>query len=200
MTDPEDTPDSTRILVVADTHGHLDERIAALAGSADRVVHAGDVGGRSILERLGWLAGTVYAVHGNNDTARHWGDDDPDLAVELPAEVALDLPGGPLVVVHGHGVRARDRHSRLRRAYPDAGAVVYGHSHRVCIDRGDTPWILNPGAAGRTRTYGGPGCLVLHASPTQWSIEPHRFTPPERTRKSKVEPQHGHKINTKRPF
>ncbi len=172
----------TRLLVLADTHGHLDERIASLASEADRVIHAGDVGGRSILERLGWPADALSAVQGNNDTAHHWAGDDPDLAAEFPAEVALDLPGGRLVAVHGHRVRARDRHARLRRAYPDAAAVVYGHSHRLWVDQGATPWVLNPGAAGRSRTYGGPSCLILHASPTRWSIEPHRFSPPGRKR------------------
>jgi len=182
MNDPEAMGRALRVLILADTHGHLDERIATLATRVDRVVHAGDVGGRSILERLGWPADVVHAVRGNNDTAHHWRNDDPELAAKLPTEVALDLPGGCFVLVHGHRVRAHDRHTRLRRAYPNAGAVVYGHSHRLCIDQEDVPWVLNPGAAGRSRTYGGPSCLVLHASRTRWSIESHRFTPPSRKR------------------
>ncbi len=185
MHDLEPTASALRVLLLADTHGHLDERIAALAPWAERIVHAGDVGGCSILEQLGWPGEGVHAVQGNNDTARHWGDDDPNWGAELAEDVALELPGGRLVVVHGHRVRARDRHARLRRAYPDAGAVVYGHSHRLCIDQQTVPWVLNPGAAGRSRTYGGPSCLLLHATPTHWTVEPHRFSPPRSKRNRK---------------
>jgi hypothetical protein len=30
---------------------------------------------------------------------------------------------------------------------------------------------VNPGAAGYTRNHGGPSCLILKASHTQWHIE-----------------------------
>jgi putative phosphoesterase len=164
------------ILLLADTHGHLDERVAALAKGVDRIVHAGDIGGASLLERLGCAGAPVNAVVGNNDTARHWAGDAPGRAEQLPGEVWIALPGGYLVAVHGHRVRARVRHARLRRAYPSAAAVVYGHSHRLCIDQDTQPWLLNPGAAGRSRTYGGPSCLLLYAAAGHWSVESRRFS------------------------
>ncbi|MFM1890995.1 MAG: hypothetical protein RLZ44_72, partial [Pseudomonadota bacterium] len=40
------------------------------------------------------------------------------------------------------------------------------------------PWVLNPGAAGRSRTFGGPSCLLLHAGARVWRVETHRFPPP----------------------
>ena len=67
----------------------------------------------------------------------------------IPWEARLPLPGGLLVVVHGHRVPAADRHARLRALYPQARAIVYGHSHRLVVDRDASPWVLNPGAAGR---------------------------------------------------
>jgi uncharacterized protein len=67
------------------------------------------------------------------------------------------------------------RHARLRAAYPSARAIVYGHSHRLVVDDALTPWVLNPGAAGRARTYGGPSCLVLEANVRSWHVEIHRF-------------------------
>jgi hypothetical protein len=45
--------------------------------------------------------------------------------------------------------------------------------------------VLNPGAAGRTRTYGGPSCLLLIAGETDWKVEVHRFAFLT-TRRSKV--------------
>ena len=52
--------------VISDTHGLLrPEAVAALAG-VERIVHAGDIGDRAVLEALGRLA-PVTAVRGNND-------------------------------------------------------------------------------------------------------------------------------------
>ena len=57
-------------------------------------------------------------------------------------------------VVHGHQiVSVERRHGWLRERYPDVRVVVYGHTHRRCIDRSARPWIVNPGAAGRNRAF-----------------------------------------------
>jgi len=118
----------------------------------------------------------LIAVRGNNDTAKHWGANANNMLAALPEEAALDLPGGALVVVHGHRAGAvAGRHARLRHVYPQARVVAYGHSHRLVCDQSQYPWILNPGAAGRARTYGGPSCLVLHAGSGQWRVEAIRF-------------------------
>ena len=164
-----------RVALLADTHGALDPRVVALADTCDRVVHAGDVGAADILERLRRPAGPPIAVAGNNDTRRHWPAGQEAVLDGLPEEAELALPGGRLVVIHGHRQRARDRHRRLRARFPDAAAVVCGHSHREAIDTADSPWVLNPGAAGRSRAHGGPGCLVLTADPAGWSVASHRF-------------------------
>ena len=58
-----------------------------------------------------------------------------------------------------------------------ARAVVYGHTHRLLCDQLEEPWVLNPGAAGQVRTFGGPSCLVLHAEPLAWHVESIRFPP-----------------------
>lgn len=165
----------TTVALVADSHGFLDPRVAEIACRADVIVHAGDVGAQSILEQLGAGGGRVIAVAGNNDTPRHWPAADRRHLRRLPAEAALELPGGVLAVEHGHRFPARTRHRRLRQAHPDAAAVVCGHSHRRALDREQVPWILNPGACGRSRAYGGPGCLLLHASAGAWRIETHCF-------------------------
>jgi len=164
----------SRVCLLADTHGHLDSRIARLVGGASVVVHAGDVGGAAVLELLADTGTKVIAVRGNNDTRDRW-HGDPLVLKELPGEARVALPGGDLVVVHGDAWPARNRHARLRKVYPDAAAVVYGHSHRLVVDDDERPWILNPGAAGRARTYGGPACLMLDAGPRGWRISVHRF-------------------------
>jgi len=174
LTNPN--PSVVNLLIVADTHGQLDPRIAALAGQVDMVVHAGDVGSAWVLETLAGAQRTVVAVRGNNDTPKHWGESGREQLDALRDEAHLELPGGVLVVTHGDVVLpAAKRHQRLRARYPAARLVVFGHSHRLGVDREARPWVANPGAAGRVRTYGGPSCLLLEATASNWRLESRRF-------------------------
>lgn len=177
-------PDAVTVALLADTHGHLDPRVAEVAAACDFAVHAGDVGASAVLDGLTPRSGRILAVHGNNDVAAKLPEGDSNRLEPLPEQVEMTLPGGTLVAVHGDAFPARRRHDRLRRAFPDAAVVVYGHSHRLIIDREAPPSIVNPGAAGRSRTYGGPSCIVLTAAPTEWSLSERRFPPLQRRRAS----------------
>lgn len=166
------------VALLSDTHGFLDPRVAAVVRDCDFAVHAGDIGGLEVLRAMRPRAGWVVAVRGNNDNARQWSAAERAALDGLPEEARLDLPGGAVVVVHGDRiVPASGRHDRLRRRYADARAVVYGHSHRLVCDCEKTPWVLNPGAAGRARTFGGPSCLVLEARRDAWRVRVLRFPP-----------------------
>ena len=143
-----------RVLLLADTHvrdgaGPLDERVLQAAAASDLVLHAGDVTGASLIERLGELA-PVRAVLGNNDV---------DLVDVLPERLELDLDGVSVAVVHDSGARA-GRPRRLRRWFPDADLIVFGHSH-LPEDQttDDGARLFNPGSPTQrrrapTRTYG----------------------------------------------
>jgi putative phosphoesterase len=166
-------------LILSDTHGVLDPRVCDLVGRCDIAVHGGDIGGAGILDALRPRSGRVVAVRGNNDVAPKWPARDHAVLSELPACAWLELPGGLLAVDHGHrATPVARRHALLRRRYPQARAVVYGHSHRLTLDREGEPWVLNPGAAGRARTYGGPSCMLLTAGIGAWHVEIHRFPSP----------------------
>ncbi|HVT31880.1 MAG TPA: metallophosphoesterase family protein [Rhodanobacteraceae bacterium] len=164
-----------RVLLLGDTHGHLDARIAELARECHIIVHAGDVGSASVLDALRAGVADVVAVRGNNDVPSKWPGTDRGALAMLEDVARVELPGGVLIATHGDRHAPAVRHARLRAAYPDARAIVYGHSHRLLVDDRATPWVLNPGAAGRARTYGGPSCLILEARPRSWRIEPRRF-------------------------
>jgi putative phosphoesterase len=166
-----------RVAILSDTHGEIDDRILAVVAGCDIAIHGGDVGNASILRRLQPRSGRVVAVYGNNDTERKWPVGQHDLLACLSHEATLDLPGGTLCLIHGHQTAARGRHAKLRQRYPDARVVVYGHSHRLVTDLDAEPWVLNPGAAGRERTYGGPSCIVLTVGEPDWSLEVIRFEP-----------------------
>jgi putative phosphoesterase len=166
-----------RVLLLADTHGVLDPRIAALSRGCDYALHAGDIGSAAVLTDL-QPRHAVVAVCGNNDTPGQWPSGDLDVLSALPERARLELPGGAITVVHGHraGPVAR-RHDRLRADDGDCRLIVYGHSHRMVIDTGTQPWVINPGAAGRSRTFGGPSCVLLTARSVGWSVEARRFSP-----------------------
>ena len=151
-----------RVALVSDTHGQLDPRIEKVVGRCRLAVHAGDIGNVAVLDTLARSDRRVTAVRGNNDVASKWNPDEHRRLEQLPWEAVLSLPGGRLAVVHGHQIESvKRRHAWLRDRYPDVRVVVYGHTHRRCMDRGSRPWIVNPGAAGRNRTFGGPSLVVI---------------------------------------
>ena len=171
-----------RVAILSDTHGSVDPRILDVIAACNLAVHGGDIGCPDVLDSIGLRlqpsAGALLAVRGNNDLPAKWPEPHRPRLSELPERLEIDLPGGCLAVIHGHQTPARGRHDRLRRLFPEARAIVYGHSHRLAIDQRADPWVINPGAAGRSRTYGGPSCLVLTATRFGWHVEGHRFAAP----------------------
>jgi len=99
-------------------------------------VHAGDFGSETVLAELRRL-GPVAAVHGNVDS--------PGLRRELPEALTLDLEDTTLAVIHDAGP-AKGRLERLRTRFPEAAAVVFGHSHMPLHEERDGFQIFNPGS------------------------------------------------------
>jgi putative phosphoesterase len=114
----------------------LPEKVYRLLDQADVILHAGDVVDQDLLHTLSSIAPT-YAVLGNNDHG---------LESVLPGTRRLDLAGVPIAMIHDSG--ARDgRPSRLRRKFPDAEVVVFGHSHIPYNQIGlDGQLLFNPGS------------------------------------------------------
>ncbi|MEA3275912.1 MAG: metallophosphoesterase family protein, partial [Pseudomonadota bacterium] len=161
--------------ILADTHGSLDARVETLVADCDLAVHGGDIGNAGALERLRPRQGRVIAVSENNDIPRKWPPEQQHFLDNLREHEELKLPGGTLAIIHGHQIAVSNRHARLRRRFPHARAIVYGHSHRLIADRDHESWVLNPGAAGRAKTFGGPSCIVLDAAEHQWELRIERF-------------------------
>ena len=160
-----DARGARRIGIVADSHGPVDPGIVSALKDRDVVIHAGDVGGPAILDAF--QVPMLVAVYGNNDTQQRWGGAD----VGLAESVCIDVCDGTIVVIHGHQFRqAKRRRVQLRARFPDARIIVYGHSHRRCIDDVEVPWIINPGACGRARTFGGPSAVLLDWRRQRWVV------------------------------
>lgn len=167
-----------RIVILSDTHGYLDDNIAALICTADIAIHAGDVMDIRVLEQMQPRLKKL-AVAGNNDEQGLWSSREKCFTKKLPASMLVQLPGGTIAIEHGHrfGFSQPDHH-QLIAAYPKVRAIVYGHTHKQLVDQSSTPWVLNPGAAGVVRNQGGPRCLVLSTSGNEWLIEANVFPQP----------------------
>ncbi len=131
-----------RIAVISDTHlprgsRRLPEECVRRLEAADLIVHAGDLMRMAVLGELESY-GPVVAVHGNVD--------DEEVRQALPAVASFEAGGVTIGLVHDAGP-AKGRLARLRRRFPDADAVVFGHSHIPLHERASDGFqIFNPGS------------------------------------------------------
>jgi putative phosphoesterase len=141
-----------RIVVLADTHLRsssggrgsalrLPESVWVHLHGADAILHAGDVLDAGILDRLRQVA-PVHAVLGNNDVS---------LVGQLPITRLVELGGVRIGMIHDSGPSA-GRAARMRRRFPDADVVVFGHSHAPLNEGGAAGQLLfNPGSPTQRR-------------------------------------------------
>jgi putative phosphoesterase len=137
------------IAVIADTHmpkgaRRLPDRCVELLREAETVLHAGDFIRMEVLRELEALcSGPVHAVHGNVDEA--------ELRGLLPGTLEVELGAHRVAMIHDAG-SAKGRLARMRRRFPEADAVVFGHSHLPLHeeaerdDRTGAFQIFNPGS------------------------------------------------------
>lgn len=147
-----------RIGVVADTHcpeflDPLPPRLLEVLAGVDLILHAGDINAQSTLDELARVA-PLQAVAGDHDAP----------LASLPEHRELEIEGRSIVVVHGNRSRwleepatflwtislgywwpHRGLPRHLRRRFPNADVVVFGHTHRGSIDRSAKPMLFNPG-------------------------------------------------------
>lgn len=132
----------TRAVVLSDTHirrgsqRRLPDAAYAALDRADVILHAGDVLIGELLDELRGFA-PVHAVLGNNDH---------ELVGQLPESIVADIDGVEVAMIHDSGPRA-GRAGRMRRRFPSAAVVVFGHSHLPCNEVGvDGQLLFNPGS------------------------------------------------------
>jgi len=125
--------------LISDTHGLVRPGIHDALTGVELILHAGDVGGSTILDELRLIA-PVRAVFGNTDPPGEPG---------LESEIALEVGGLRVHVSHGHEVGSPTP-AKLAARY-DADVVIYGHTHRPLVTRHDGRLFVNPGAAGPRR-------------------------------------------------
>jgi putative phosphoesterase len=155
-----------KIGILSDTHGFIHPDIIALITRCDFAVHAGDIIDEKTLLSLK-PKHPLIAVQGNNDAHLS----------QLKTVEKLTLLGGEIVVEHGHlHGQMQPSHASLRAAYPNAKLIIYGHTHQQIVDKTASPWVVNPGAAGRVRNHGGSKCMLLTIqSATDWRVKSYTF-------------------------
>jgi putative phosphoesterase len=131
-----------RVAILSDTHGPrfwkaCPARVAERLAHVDLILHAGDVCIPGVLDELSAFA-PVLAVRGNNDGAdvAAWG---------APETREFDLAGVAVAMIHDSGPTA-GRLARLRKSFPSADLVVFGHSHIPLDQEADGQRIFNPGS------------------------------------------------------
>ncbi len=131
-----------RIGVIADTHGLYDPAIEEHFAGVTEILHAGDIGGRDVIQRLQTIA-PVVAVSGNIDDYEKSG---------FPRQALIRRGGIKIAMCHvlyERGQLMKDAEEWLDRERPEV--CVFGHSHRPTIERDGHIILFNPGSAGPRR-------------------------------------------------
>lgn len=123
-----------RLGVISDTHGVLRDEVVKNLEGCDYIIHAGDICGEEVFERLNKIART-FVVRGNND-----GD---SFGRKLPNYKEIEIDQVLIYVVH----KKEDIPSELR----EVDIVIYGHSHKYSEEKKNGVIYLNPGSCGKKR-------------------------------------------------
>ncbi len=164
----------TIIGIIADTHVPqrmkvLPPQVFEVFRGVDRILHAGDINTRRVLDELAHIA-PVDAVAGNADLYQHG----------LPLTRVIEVEGQRIGLVHGHGGwsrylagKVRDRFgfreerylNIVRQSFGQVDAIVFGHTHR-CYRRVQSGiWLINPGPiAPDYYNTAGPQVGLLHVT------------------------------------
>jgi putative phosphoesterase len=136
------------IAIVGDTHmpkgaRRLPDRALEVLHEAELIVHTGDFTGLETLQLFAGLGPPIVAVAGNVDVG--------EIHARLPEATTIALAEGIQVgLIHDAGPR-KGRLARMRRRFPGAAAVLFGHSHLPLHEREDPDdpasfQIFNPGS------------------------------------------------------
>lgn len=134
----------TRIGLLSDTHGFLDEAIFKHFENCDEIWHAGDFGD-GVANRLNAESGrTVKGVYGNID--------DASIRIEYPEQLVFMCEEVKVMIRHIGGSPPKyNPETRKELAIHQPQLFISGHSHilKVMYDEKIKCLHMNPGAAGK---------------------------------------------------
>lgn len=159
-----------KILVISDTHGHIEEVVKYIQihnDVLDAIWHLGDH--YKDAQRIGKMTGrTIVGVRGNCDGHS-----------EAEDEAILEVAGHRVLLTHGHhyGVKYSLLRLHLRALEGQFQLVCFGHTHVAAefFEGGVT--FLNPGSASQPRAsrFGSVGIIDLNQQGIKTHIVPIGF-------------------------
>ena len=131
-----------KILLLSDTHGHLDQKIIKYIDGADEIWHSGDIGTIAVTDEISKKK-PLRGVYGNIDGHI--------LRSQFPENQTFNCEGVKVLMTHIGGYPGR-YDTRIRKLIVKEKPRLYvcGHSHilKVMQDRKNNLLHLNPGACG----------------------------------------------------
>jgi len=133
----------TKILLLSDTHGHIDDKILKYAGQVDEIWHAGDIGSLDVSDALKKLC-PLRAVYGNIDNHI--------IQNEFPLNNRFLCEQVDVWITHIGGYPPKyNRRTRAEIKNNPPKIFISGHSHilKVMRDKDLDVLHMNPGACGK---------------------------------------------------
>lgn len=133
----------TRIGLISDTHGYLDDAVFKYFKDCDEIWHAGDFGNTGLIKQLQGFK-PLKGVYGNIDGY--------EIRAEFPEKLRWKCEGVEVLMIHIGGYPGRYAPT-IKREITDNPPRLFisGHSHILKVVHDDKLNCLhmNPGAAGR---------------------------------------------------
>jgi putative phosphoesterase len=133
-----------KILLISDTHSHMDDSILKYVALADEVWHAGDIGDLSVTDSLKKMK-LLRAVYGNIDDAK--------ARLEFPLHNRFMCEGVDVWITHIGGYPGKyNTNIKAEMASNPPKLFICGHSHilKVIFDKKHNLLHMNPGACGKS--------------------------------------------------
>lgn len=132
-----------KILLISDTHGHIDDKIIDYSKKADEIWHAGDIGNLKIIDELKNI-NKVRAVYGNIDNI--------NIRKDLKRDLKFQIEDLKVLITHIGGYPPNYNKRiilELKKYKPDL--FICGHSHilKIMYDKKFKLLHINPGAIGK---------------------------------------------------
>lgn len=132
----------TKILLLSDTHSHIDETILKYVKQADQVWHAGDIGHKIVTDTIQKFK-PLRSVFGNID--------DANARMEFPLHNRFQCENVDVWITHIGGYPGRyNQNIKNELENNPPNLFICGHSHilKVIFDKKNNFLHMNPGAAG----------------------------------------------------
>lgn len=132
-----------KILLLSDTHGHVDDHMMKYVKESDEVWHAGDIGTTQVTDTISSQK-PLRAVFGNIDNHK--------LRLSFPEELLFECEDINIYMTHiggRPGRYAKGISKKIKSIKPKI--FICGHSHilKIQYDKVNQLLFINPGAIGK---------------------------------------------------